>query len=294
MFDWDTLRFVLAVSREGTILGAARELGVNVATVSRQIGRAEEALQAKLFDRRHKGLSPTAHGQLAIKVAASIYGDIERLHRQVEGTNQDEAGTIRFSLPLNVMPYGFSGDIRKFKSKHPGVTFEVNATDDQVDFSELEADVVLRVGENPPASLWGYKIATVAVSFFGSQAFMEEWGDRIEKEPDTAPVPFIELSTARPAADREEFLARFPMGQSYASCNGMDSLIPLVRDGVGAGRMMNYMARQYPDLVKIFGCSEQWSRSVWILTHRDYRNTRRIRLFMDFIRDRFEERERNF
>lgn len=294
MLDWDTLRVILSVAREGTIMGAARELDVNVATVSRQISRAEKALGAKLFNRRHKGLTPTQDGLIAIKAAQAVEEQVVKLHQRVEGSNQVEAGQIRLSVPLNVMQYGLASDIRQFQNKHPDITFDINATDQEVDFTALQADVVVRVGENPPNSLWGFKIATVGVSFYASRDFMDKWGPHIETDPATAPIPYITLSPANPLADRDEFKTRFPKAHHYGACNGMDSVIPLVREGVAAGRMMRYMGRTYPDLVKLFDCDETWSRTVWVLTHQDYQNTKRIRIFMEFIRDQFQSRMNDF
>ena len=294
MLDWDTLRLVSAVADEGSISGTARKLGINVATVSRQIGRLETALDTKLFDRRHNGLFPTPQGLEAIRVARSIEREIEGLVVRVDGSSKADEGQIRLSVPLNVMGYGFSSDILEFQNQYPKINFVLNATDEPADFESREADVVVRVGENPPASLWGFKIARVGVSFYGSKDFMSKWRKQIEKNSGTAKIPFIELYTANQAADREEFLSKFPNGYTCAACNGMDSLIPMVRQGLGAGRMMRYMAAAYPDLEKIFDCDEKWSRTVWILTHRDYRSVRRIRKFMEFIRDRFKDREGEF
>ena len=48
-FDWDDLRFFLAVARSGRLTAAARRLGADHATVSRRITSLEEALKAKLF-----------------------------------------------------------------------------------------------------------------------------------------------------------------------------------------------------------------------------------------------------
>ncbi len=292
--DWDTLRVVLAVSKEGSISGAARKLGVNIATISRQIGRAEEALEAKLFDRRHNGLFPTEQGLAAIDTAQAMQDEVEGLQGNVEGSILSEEGLIRLSLPLNVMQFGFADHLIAFQKLYPKIRFQINATDSPIDFESREADVVLRVGENPPASLWGFKIATVDVSFYGSTEFMAKWGDEIRDNPREAKVPFIELYTANPAADRDEFLAHFPNAIKCASCNGMDSLIPMLRNGIGAGRVMRYMARSYPELELIFDCSDSWSRTVWILTHRDYRSTHRVRIFLEFIRDRFKKRNFEF
>jgi DNA-binding transcriptional LysR family regulator len=49
--DWDDLRFVLAVSRKGTLSGAARKLGVKHSTAFRRFGAIEEQMGARLFER---------------------------------------------------------------------------------------------------------------------------------------------------------------------------------------------------------------------------------------------------
>lgn len=294
MLDWNLLRTVLEVSREGSISKAAKSLGVNIATLSRQLGRAEEALEAKLFDRRNQGVFPTEAGLRAIKTATAMEKKVEALELSLSGSNLSEEGTIRFSMPLNVMPYGFAQHIRAFQIKYPKIALEINATDDPVDFESLEADVVLRVGESPPDSLWGYKIASVGVSFFASKDFLSRWREDMEQNPETAKIPYVQLYTANTAADEAEFLSRFPNGEKVASCNGMDSLIPMVRDGIGAGRMMRYMARAFNDLELVFDCDEQWSRTVWVLTHADLKSVHRIRLFIEFLKDRFAENKFKF
>ena len=44
--NWDDVRIFLAVARAGQILGAARRLELNHATVSRRLAALEEALKA--------------------------------------------------------------------------------------------------------------------------------------------------------------------------------------------------------------------------------------------------------
>ena len=56
--NWDDVRIFLAVARAGQILGAARRLELNHATVSRRVAALEEAL-------RRKAVSPADHRQRA-------------------------------------------------------------------------------------------------------------------------------------------------------------------------------------------------------------------------------------
>ena len=48
-YNWDDLKFFHAVHRTGTMVAAARQLGTNVATVSRRIDRLGEKLGAQVF-----------------------------------------------------------------------------------------------------------------------------------------------------------------------------------------------------------------------------------------------------
>ena len=57
--DWNDLRYVLAIVREGTLVGAAAALGVAHSTVGRRLSGLEERLGVRLFDRTPDGFVPT-------------------------------------------------------------------------------------------------------------------------------------------------------------------------------------------------------------------------------------------
>ncbi|NNH28563.1 LysR family transcriptional regulator, partial [Rhizobium sp. SEMIA 4085] len=52
MFDWENLRYFAALAQTGTLLGAARSLGVEHATVARRVAGLVAQMGVKLFDRR--------------------------------------------------------------------------------------------------------------------------------------------------------------------------------------------------------------------------------------------------
>ena len=64
MDNWDDIKFVLALSRHGTMTAAAQALGTNVATVSRRIDRITEQSSTPLFVKKDGTwiATPTAEG----------------------------------------------------------------------------------------------------------------------------------------------------------------------------------------------------------------------------------------
>ena len=58
MFDWNDLRYFLAVAREGSTIAAADALKVNQSTVQRRLAALEEKLGRKLVERSPHRLLP--------------------------------------------------------------------------------------------------------------------------------------------------------------------------------------------------------------------------------------------
>jgi DNA-binding transcriptional LysR family regulator len=68
-YEWDDLRFFLAVYRAKSIFGAARVLEVDHATVSRRLKRLERSLKATLLERTPNGYALTLAGEGVLDTA---------------------------------------------------------------------------------------------------------------------------------------------------------------------------------------------------------------------------------
>src|SRR3954468_11354808 len=63
MFDWNDLRYFLAVARTGSTLAAGRSLRVSQTTAARRVTALETALGLVLFERRATGYALTPAGE---------------------------------------------------------------------------------------------------------------------------------------------------------------------------------------------------------------------------------------
>jgi DNA-binding transcriptional LysR family regulator len=70
-WQWDDVRFFLAVARAGSLSGAARALGVGHVTVGRRITLLEKRLGVTLLNRTPDGFATTSAGQ-------AIYANVWR------------------------------------------------------------------------------------------------------------------------------------------------------------------------------------------------------------------------
>ena len=98
-FDWSDLTFFLAVARAGRLTAAAARLKVEHSTVSRRIGALEEALGAKLFDRRPHGYGLTAAGERLMAAAEGMETLALAAQGEIGGADLGVAGTVRIGAP---------------------------------------------------------------------------------------------------------------------------------------------------------------------------------------------------
>ena len=89
-FEWDDLRYVLAVANAGSLVGAARSLGVNHTTVLRRIIAFEKGLGLRLFERLPTGYALTAGGEELIAEARHI---------------EDRVTTLSASWPVKISDF---------------------------------------------------------------------------------------------------------------------------------------------------------------------------------------------
>ena len=89
-FDWNDLRYFLAVARTGSTIAAAKDLGVNQSTVQRRLAALEEAIGRELVERLPVGYRLTSFGEeLRPHAEAGRNGD--RLLRPQDRLNRHRA-----------------------------------------------------------------------------------------------------------------------------------------------------------------------------------------------------------
>lgn len=288
LLDWDSFRIILTIAREGSLSAAARKLDINQATVGRQLKRAEDLLDAKLFDRMSNGLFPTAAGKTAIQYAEQIEEKVNEVNYRLIGADQSLSGKIRLSIPSNFIEYGLARYVARFSKEYPDIHFEICATNDLVSFSDRNVDVVIRADNDPASGLWGFKLTTIKYVFVASTGFMAQWGTRMRADARFAPIPYMSMGTTRPDLDEEQLLSAFPNARKIADCDNPETALHLIRSGMGVGRLADFILPKYPDLVPVLESNGQTTKSLWVLTHSDFRNTKRIRLFIEYVRACYE------
>ncbi|GGF17078.1 LysR family transcriptional regulator [Youhaiella tibetensis] len=278
MYDWNDLKFLLAIARTGSTLGAAKALGVNQSTVARRSEALEDALGIQLFERRPGGYRLTARGQELAAMAEAVEAGATHIADTAASWRRQISGTVRVTTTELVATAILAPLISRLSATHPGLTVELIAGDRRLDLQRSEVDVAIRVGSNPSEpSLVQKHLGESVWAIFAARSYADQYGlpgTAGDLAAHTILAGGGDLVTLQPL----EWLAEAAAGARIAMrCNSVPNLIAAVRSGVGIGPL------PYTGVDEtVVRCLDvEWRSDVWLLYHETQRSTPHIRAFLD-------------
>jgi len=267
--NWDDMRYFLALARSGAIRPASRQLGVSHSTVARRIQLFEDQLGVRLFDRTPDGFVMTEAGEKMLQTAQEIESSVSALGREIIGGDTRLEGSICLTLPDALSHSPLMEDISSFLEEYPGVELELSERSVFSDLSRREADIAIRfvpIGQSPPPHLIGRKLANAFHGVYMAKTGLQRpheptllgWGKESEGWNATHPVPKVPIRHHIPST----------LGQREACAAGMGyAVLPCFQGD------LDTRLQRVPN-------TQIWpSRAIWILTHADLVETKRMRLF---------------
>lgn len=184
-----------ACARHGSFTAAARELGVTLGAVSRQIKALEIELNCPLFLRLHRGVELTAEGFDLFQVLSSSFQQIGRLCQEFRNRTQSLDVTIAATTAfasLWLMPRlgGFWQQYREINLNHA-------ISDNPFDSGFVNADIRIRYGDGSwrgeqSMKLFDDRIYPVCGSDFAQRLESQQPGDLLR-------FPMLQLDSVDPA-----------------------------------------------------------------------------------------------
>lgn len=99
MFDWNDLKYFLAVARHGSTIAAGKALGTSQSTVHRRLEELERRLGRALVTRQNTGYRLTEYGNTLLKYAERIEAAVDDFQRRATDVEQELKGVIRVTCP---------------------------------------------------------------------------------------------------------------------------------------------------------------------------------------------------
>lgn len=140
------LRYMDEVARTGSIRRAAERLNVTPSALNRRIMDLEEELDAKLLERRPRGVQLSAAGEVFVAYLREQLADAERMRSQIEDLRGLKRGTVKIACSQALAHDFLPQQIAAFRKRYPLMNFEVSVADHERAVALLtayEVDLVL-------------------------------------------------------------------------------------------------------------------------------------------------------
>ena len=146
----EDLRVFLTVIRKQSFAGAADELGVSPAYVSKRIQILERVLNAKLLHRTTRRLALTDDGERAQRWAVRILGDLDDFFNELSQARQTPRGLVHICSSFGFGRNHVAPAISILAGRFPELEVRLDVFDRVVDIIGEGFDLEIRVGDDLP------------------------------------------------------------------------------------------------------------------------------------------------
>jgi len=286
MFEWDDLRHLIAVSRHGSTLAAAKVLGVNQSTVHRRLVQLEQRVGLSLVKRQQAGYRLSELGEALIDEVMAVGIAVDNLQRKIVSLKLDLKGVIRLTCPEPTVPrIAASGLIDRFHERYPSLSVEFVTSDRYLDLAKGEADVAFRSGEPVDESLIGRKICDSVWAIYASKSYVQKHG-RPESVAGLSKHALIGFDGIMQNHRVAKWLpTAVPDARIVSRSSSMLGAVSVVKAGVGIAPLPTTLGDAEDALVQVLPPVPELTRAWYLLTPPDLRKIPRIAAFVDCVLD---------
>jgi DNA-binding transcriptional LysR family regulator len=292
MSHFEEMRTFVRIVEAGSISQAAEQLGIAKSGVSRRLTDLESRLGVRLINRTTRRSSLTEAGRSYYTGAVKLLTDVAELDASTADAEASLRGRLRLAVPLSFGLAHLAPAIDGFLREHPGLELDIDFSDRKVDLVERGVDLAIRIAQLEDSNLQARRLCPIRLLLCASPAYLEANG-RPEHPADLENHRLLRYAASGGSAIRlpdgegGEVLVQ---AQAPIIANNGDFLRARAVAGLGITLIPSFIAWQAlasGDLVELMRGHAPAPLNAWAVYPRNRYLSRRARLFIDFLAERF-------
>ncbi len=275
--DWEDVRVLVELARQGSLSATARALGVTHVTVGRRIANLESDLEQVLFIRETGRYVLTEAGKRILELAGPMSESANAIMRAVSRLQGELTGPVRITATEAVGVYIVMPALKVIRERHPNLDLDFRISQQNLNLARNDADIAIRLAKPEPVpGIHSIKIAELAYHLYGARSYIDGRKRELYEY-----IGYSEEFAQWPEAKTLDQLARG--GRTAVRINHLGNRIEAARLGLGLALIPRAMAEPWPELVRVSKGAPVMRREIHLLVHDDLKDVPRVRACIDVM-----------
>lgn len=170
-----SLSAFVRVADTGSFSAVARETAASQSAVTRQIAQLEEHFGVRLFHRTTRRLSLTEDGEVLLERARPLVADALAIEDHLRGHAQGPTGVVRLGISVSGALF-LAPRLPMLLERHPGLSIELEVSDEPGDLIGHRIDIALRGGEIGDTAAIARRIGAISRVVVAAPAYLARAG----------------------------------------------------------------------------------------------------------------------
>jgi DNA-binding transcriptional LysR family regulator len=274
--NWEDLRFLLAIRSSGTISGAARELMVDQATVSRRLQSLEAALGIRLIDRLPKEARFTTVGAAIVERVEAMQTNAFEIQRMLTSSRTETRREIAITAPPILARHFLAPHLGDLSKRLAAARLTILSESHVASLARVEADLALRLTRGTDDGEIVKKVGRMHFALYAHRSY-----PRIDQPSDWE---FVGYTRRQVDFEHKRWLYQTVAGRRIAcEVTDLSNQYEAACSGIGVAGLPCFIGDADPRLVRLASEEAMLELGIWLALHPDRRHDVLVRDTMSAI-----------
>jgi DNA-binding transcriptional LysR family regulator len=287
MKQWIGISEFVAVAEQQSFTKAAKQLGISVAQVSRNIAELEATLAIKLLYRSTRSVSLTEEGQLYLQHCRHLVSGLEEANRTLANLKANPRGLIKLTTPVYYGETRIAPLLHEFLIRYPQTELDMQLSNNKVDLIQGGFDLAIRLGTLEDSSLIARKLASRSQYIVAAPDYLQRFGTPVHLR-DLNHHQCLTGTVATWRFNVNGSLIQYkPKGRIV--CNSGVALLDAATKGLGLVQLPDYYVKEKladGTLISVLDTIRQPDDGIWALYPQNRHLSAKVRVLVDFLAEK--------
>lgn len=281
---WDGISEFVYVAEYESFTRAAKELGISIAQVSRQVSALEKKLNIKLLYRTTRKISLTEEGRVFYKHCRGLLDGLDAAEQAISSLQSTPQGKIKLTAPVTYGEQQLLPLINDFIVLYPDIEVSAFLSNQKVDLVEGGYDLAIRIGKLSDSTLMAKKLSHRTNFVCASPSYLDRYG---------APQTLAELSNHNCLLGSLDYW-HFKEGERERNIrvsgsvryNSGYSLVDAALKGLGVVQLPDYYVQKYlesGELVSVLDDFREPEEGIWAVYPQNRHLSTKIQMLLQYL-----------